>query len=153
MRLVMRLTGQLPRRDGELVMLKQNLPVAVVADPDPAYQQHIVQALSSSFRCLVTRTLRETYQVIQREHPALVTLELDQPDGDGLALIRLLQEDLQLRSILIACVTQRAAVKEKIMAFRAGADDYLVKPVTPVMNFYGRMLLLLRAGHIARSAR
>src|ERR1051326_5208407 len=134
-------------------MLKQNMPVAVIADPDPAYQQHIVQALSSSFRCLVTRTLGETYQVIQRERPVLVTLELDQPDGDGLALIRLLQEDLQLRSILIACVTRRAAVKEKILAFRAGADDYLVKPLTPVMNFYGRMLLLLRAGHIARSAR
>ncbi len=134
-------------------MLKQSLPLVVVADPDPAYQQHIVQALSSSFRCLVTRTLRETYLVIQRERPALVILELDQPDGDGLALIRWLQEDVQLRSILIACVTRRAGVKEKILAFRAGADDYLVKPLTPVMNFYGRMLLLLRAGLIARSTR
>jgi DNA-binding response OmpR family regulator len=134
-------------------MVKQSLPLVVVADPDPEYQQHIVQALSSSCRCLVTRTLRETYEVIQHERPALVTIELDQPDGDGLALIRLLQEDMQLRSILIACVTRRAAIKEKIQAFRAGADDYLVKPLTPMMNFYGRMLLLLRAGHFARAAR
>ncbi len=134
-------------------MLKQQLPLVVVADPDPTYQQYIVQTLSSSCRCLVTRTLRETYQVIQEERPALVTLELDQPDGDGLALIQYLQSDLQLRAILIACVTRRSTVREKIQAFRAGADDYLVKPLTPMMNFYGRMLLLLRAGHFARAAR
>ena len=134
-------------------MLKQNLPLVVVADPDPTYQQYIIQILSPSFRCLATRTLRETYQAIQRERPALLTLELDQPDGDGVTLIRLLQDDHELQSILIACVTRRAAVKEKIQAFRAGADDYLVKPLTPMMNFYGRMLLLLRAGHIARLAR
>lgn len=101
----------------------------------------------------MTKSLRETYQVIQQERPTLVTLELDQPDGDGLALVRFLQEDVQLRSILIACVTRRATVKEKIQAFRAGADDYLVKPLTPAMNFYGRMLLLVRAGHFARSVR
>jgi DNA-binding response OmpR family regulator len=133
--------------------LKQSLPVTIISDPDPTYQHHIVQALSSSFQCIVTKNLRETYQAIQQEHPTLVTLELDQPDGDGLALIRFLQEDVQLRSILIACVTRRATVKEKIQAFRAGADDYLVKPLTPAMNFYGRMLLLVRAGHFARSVR
>lgn len=134
-------------------MLKQSLPLAVVADPDPMYQQYLVQTLSSSFRCLVAKTLRETYQMIQQEHPALVTLELDQPDGDGVELIRMLQEDIQLRAILVACVTRRTAIKEKIQAFRAGADDYLVKPLTPAMNFYGRMLLLVRAGHFARSVR
>lgn len=133
--------------------MKQSLPVAIVSDPDPTYQHYLVQALSSSFQCIATKSLRETYQVIQQERPTLVTLELDQPDGDGLALIRFLQEDAQLRSILIACVTRRATVKEKIQAFRAGADDYLVKPLTPAMNFYGRMLLLVRAGHFARSVR
>ncbi len=127
--------------------------MVVVADPDPTYQHYLVQALSSSFQCIVTKNLRETYQVIQQERPTLVALELDQPDGDGLALIRFLQEDVQLRSILIACVTRRATIKEKIQAFRAGADDYLVKPLTPAMNFYGRMLLLVRAGHFARSVR
>jgi DNA-binding response OmpR family regulator len=55
--------------------------------------------------------------------------------------------------VLIACVTKRSTVKDKILAFQAGVDDYLVKPLTQAMNFYGRMLLLRRAGHIARMAR
>ncbi len=129
------------------------LPAVVVADPDPASQQQIVDLLKSSFRCIITGTLTETYQVIRRERPPMLILELNQPDGDGLKLIQALQADPALRQVLIACVTTRSTIKDKIAAFRVGADDYLVKPLAPSMNFYGRMLLLRRAGHIARTAR
>ena len=134
-------------------MSKVVLPAIVVADPDPASQQQMVELLKSSFRCIVTGTLTETYQVIRRERPPMLILELNQPDGDGLKLIQALQTDPALRQVLIACVTTRSTIKDKIAAFRVGADDYLVKPLTPSMNFYGRMLLLRRAGHIARTAR
>jgi DNA-binding response OmpR family regulator len=129
------------------------LPAVMVADPDPASQQQIVELLKPSFRCIVTHSLTETYQIIRRDPPPLLVLELDQPDGDGLKLIQALQSDPALRHILIACVTRRSSIQDKIAAFRVGADDYLVKPLTPSMNFYGRMLLLRRAGYIARSAR
>ena len=129
------------------------LPTVVVADPDPSMQQELVRLLQPGFRCVVTGSLRETWQAILRERPALLTLELEQPDGDGLALIQHLQADPYLCRVLIACVTHRRATMDKIRAFRAGADDYLVKPVTPAANLYGRMLLLRRAGHIARAAR
>lgn len=130
-----------------------NLPTVIVADPDPATQRQLVRLLEGSFRCVVTGSLRETMQAIQREYPPLLVLELDQPDGDGLAFIQYLQADPFLRQILIACVTERRTIKDKIQAFRVGADDYLIKPLTPAANFTGRMLLLRRAGHIARAAR
>src|SRR5262249_36616804 len=127
------------------------LSTAVVADPDSLYQKQIAALLQRDFRCLVAPSLQEAYQAIQREHPSLMILELNQPDGDGLALIEYLQADPLLRQVLIACVTERAAVKDKVRAFRAGADDYIVKPLTPATNFTGRMLLLRRLGHLARS--
>ena len=131
-------------------MMSTALPTVIVADPDPAYQRYLPSLLREGFRCIITGSLRETYQAILSERPILLVMELNQPDGDGLSLIRYLQADPVLKRILIACVTQRASLKDKVLAFRMGVDDYFVKPVsTP--TFYGQMLLLRRAGHMARS--
>jgi two-component system phosphate regulon response regulator PhoB len=143
----------LPKKvNGFCTMANSALSTVVVADPDPAYQRQIIALLQRDFRCLVANSLREAYQVIQHEQPGMVTLELNQPDGDGIALIEYLQADPMLRQVLIACVTTRSSVKDKVQAFRAGADDYIVKPLTPATNFTGRMLLLRRLGLLARTA-
>ncbi len=131
-------------------MSKYPLSPVVVIDPDPDYQRQIAYLLRESFQCIPASTLNEAFQLIVRYRPALVTLELDQPDGDAFAFIQYLQQDSTLRAILIACVTSRASIADKVRAFRAGADDYIVKPVSPKL-FYGQMLLLRRAGYIARN--
>jgi DNA-binding response OmpR family regulator len=131
-------------------MIKNPLSTIVVADPDPAYQREMVSLLQANFRCVVTGSLREAYYTILREHPTILILELDQPDGDGIAFIQHLQADIALQSILIACVTRRASVMDKVRAFRVGADDYIVKPLPPA-TFCGQMLLLRRTGHMARN--
>jgi two-component system OmpR family response regulator len=127
--------------------------MALVADPDLFYQQQLVKQLEPSFRCVVANSLRETIHILQYERPVLLVLDVDQPDGDGIVLIRQMQHHPDYYHVLIACVTRRSTMKDKILAFQAGVDDYLVKPLTQAMNFYGRMLLLRRAGHIARMAR
>ncbi len=131
-------------------MPKYPLSTVVVIDPDPNYQRQIAQLLQESFQCIPANSLSEAFQLIVRYRPNLVTLELDQPDGDAFAFIHYLQQESTLKSILIACVTRRASIADKVRAFRMGADDYIVKPVSPTL-FYGQMLLLRRAGYIARS--
>jgi putative two-component system response regulator len=126
------------------------ISTVVVIDPDPIYQRQIAYLLRESFQCIPANSLSEAFQLIMRYQPALVTLEIDQPDGDAFAFIQYLQQDRALKMILIACVTSRSAIAEKVRAFRAGADDYIVKPVSPAL-FYGQMLLLRRAGHLARN--
>lgn len=126
------------------------LSTVVVIDPDPIYQRQIAYLLRESFQCISANSLSEAFQLIMRYQPGLITLEVDQPDGDAFAFIQYLQQDKALKTILIACVTSRSAIAEKVRAFRAGADDYIVKPVSPTL-FYGQMLLLRRAGHLART--
>lgn len=129
------------------------VPTAIIADPDPVYRQEIAHLLQPGFRCFMTSTLEETYRAIWQIKPTLVSLELTFPDGNGLRLIQDLQTELALKHVLIACVTKHSSIKDKIQAFRAGADDYFVKPLTPAMNFFGRMLLLRQMGQAARLVR
>ncbi len=126
------------------------LPTVVVADPDPAWQHQIMILLQRDFQCHAASTLREAAHLIDRVRPVLLILELDQPDGDGFALIRHLQATPHLRQILVACVTTRSSLTDKVRAIRAGVDDYLVKPLDTA-TFAGRMLMLRRLGHLART--
>jgi DNA-binding response OmpR family regulator len=130
-------------------MVRNMLPTVVVADPDMFYQDRIVFTLQESFHCIRTNSLRETYQAILNERPSVVILELNQPNGVGLNLIEHLHADPTMKDILIACVTQRATIWDKLWALRAGVDDYIVKPLTE--TFYGQILLLKRAGLMARA--
>ncbi len=129
------------------------LPIVLIADPDPVYRQEIAHLLQPGFRCFMTTTLEETYRAIWQLRPTLVSLELSFPDGDGLTFIQKLQTEPTLTPVLIACVTSRSSIRDKVQAFRAGADDYFVKPLVPAMNFFGRMLLLRQMGQTARLAR
>jgi DNA-binding response OmpR family regulator len=135
------------------MMMNNPISTVVVVDPDPVYQRQIAFSLQQSFRCLPASSLHEAQQLIRRERPTMVILELDLPDGDGIGLIETLQADPVLKQVLIICLTRRRSVPDKIRAFRAGADDYLVKPLSSSTNLYGQMLLLRRAGHFARKVR
>jgi DNA-binding response OmpR family regulator len=81
--------------------------------------------------------------------PSLVVTELDLPDAWGVEMITLLHRAPQTRDILLMVVTRRSAIRDKIAAFQAGADDYLVKPVDPVVfalhiQLLGRLRRTLR---------
>ena len=64
----------------------------------------------------------------------LVTLDLNLPDGDGLALAQRMREDPALAPLdggpppRVLMVTARDAVGERVVGLDEGADDYLVKP-------------------------
>lgn len=126
-------------------------PLVVVADPDAQARMSLVAQLSPRFRCREASSLQETFQLLCTEPPALLLLERDHPDGDGLDLVRQLGEYPTLQRVLMVCVTSRASITDKIAAFHAGVDDYLVKPLWPGLNLSGRLFLLLQVGETARA--
>jgi DNA-binding response OmpR family regulator len=143
---------------GEFVM--GDIKCAVIADPYPNDQSRIASLLQQDFTCIPTGSLRETWrktgekvqQTSTRQQPILLILELNQPDGDGVELIRYMQADPLLRSVLVACVTYRSSIRDKLIALHAGADGYWVKPQLPP-NFAGMMSLLQQSGYMARATR
>jgi len=115
----------------------------LVSDPD-INQQHILNdCLQSRYSVITAQTLAMTKQLLTQYHPSILLLELDQTDGDGMALIKQIIADTSLRNTIIACVTKRSSVQMKVQAFQSGADDYIVKPINPTI-FASRLTLLLR---------
>jgi DNA-binding response OmpR family regulator len=120
-----------------------NAPVVLVADPDPAQQQVLSDCLRQRFRVVTASNLAETVQKLVVNRPRILLLEINQPDGNGIELIRQIRRDPGTHNTIIACVTSRNAIKDKVAGFQAGADDYIIKPVNPD-SFPWRLVLLIR---------
>jgi DNA-binding response OmpR family regulator len=62
------------------------------------------------------------------EAPALVVLDLNLPDGDGVELCRRIRKS---SDVPILMLTARDEDVDKIIGLEVGADDYLTKPFNP----------------------
>ena len=67
----------------------------------------------------------------QAHPPDVVVLDVMMPRMDGIETCRRFREDAALRLIPILMLTARGEERDEIEGLDAGADDYLIKPVSP----------------------
>jgi DNA-binding response OmpR family regulator len=122
------------------------LPIVLLLDPDAAHRALLRQILLPRFTVREAGTIADAITILMEQHPSLLLLEQDLPDGDSLAFIRRLQSEPAGGYPVVAFVTNRRSVRDKVAGFQAGADDYIVKPVD-IHTFLYRVVLLLRLRH------
>jgi DNA-binding response OmpR family regulator/GGDEF domain-containing protein len=60
--------------------------------------------------------------------PDLILLDIMMPKLDGISVVRMLKQDVSLRSIPVILVTAKADTRDVVEGLDAGGDDYLTKP-------------------------
>lgn len=108
------------------------------AEPHQAF----VQTLLPRFQLSEVSSLNELRTFLMKKSPDIILLDPDQPDGDGIQWVASAHQELQERQIKVVGVTNRSSVREKILAFRSGMDDYLIYPVN--LAILPQRLILLR---------
>lgn len=73
----------------------------------------------------------EAMQMIRRERPDLIVLDIMLPGQDGWTIARWLRSDAYLAKTPILMLTARIEDSDKIYGFELGTDDYLTKPFNP----------------------
>ena len=71
---------------------------------------------------------------IAAETPALIILDLNLPDMDGLEICRRVRKS---SDVPILMLTARDEDVDKIIGLEVGADDYLTKPFNPASSWRG----------------
>lgn len=75
---------------------------------------------------------REGLEVIGREKPDLVLLDLMMPDMDGWEVYQKMKADESTRAIPVIVVTAKAQSIDKVLGLHiAKVDDYITKPFGP----------------------
>ena len=85
----------------------------------------------------------EALDLIEREQPDLVLMDVMMPGRDGFETCRALKQNASTRLIPVVLVTSLRDSSDKVRGLEAGADDFLTKPVNST-ELRARVRSLLR---------
>jgi class 3 adenylate cyclase/CheY-like chemotaxis protein len=103
----------------------------LVVDDDPQILQVISLGLSGAgYGVLCAGSGEECLRIAAEELPEIILLDVQLPGIDGNATAALLSGDAKTRNIPIVMMTGLLADADRITALKAGAVDFLTKPVS-----------------------
>jgi DNA-binding response OmpR family regulator len=103
----------------------------LVVDPDQASATALLRSAPIIDLIAIVPSAAEALNTLQVTTPQLLVTELELADASGIELIRRVRQLNADRRLPLMVITSHAAVADKVAAFRAGADDFLIKPVDP----------------------
>ena len=110
--------------------------------------RRIQQVLTAAgYACTSYHQSRDLLAALRTEAFDLVLLDWHLPDIDGDDVVRWLRTHIGAR-IPVIFLTNRSAEDDLVEGLRAGADDYIVKPLRP-LELLARVAALLRRSQIA----
>src|SRR5436190_2834569 len=119
------------------------METVLVVDDEPTIRDVVVQYLRrDGYATLEAGDGNAAREILERQWPSLVVLDLMLPGTDGLALCRWIRERSQLPVIML---TARGEEADRIVGLELGADDYVTKPFSP-RELVARVRTVLRRG-------
>jgi DNA-binding response OmpR family regulator len=101
----------------------------LVVDDEPTIREIVVGYLErDGFKTLEAADGNRARELLEREAPDLVVLDLMLPESDGLELCRWIRSRSRVPVIML---TARGEESDRIVGLELGADDYVTKPFSP----------------------
>ncbi len=101
----------------------------LIVDDSPSVRRVVGNMLKQNgWEVQVARDGVEALEMISRETPACVLLDIEMPRMDGYELMATVRAQEQYRTLPLVILTSRAAAKHQQRAMQLGASAYVVKP-------------------------
>lgn len=105
--------------------------VLVVEDEEDILEIVAYSLERAGLRALKARNGSQAWEMILREKPDLVVLDLMLPQVDGKEICRRIRQNQATRDIPVIMLTALAEEVDRVVGFELGADDYVTKPFSP----------------------
>jgi two-component system, sensor histidine kinase and response regulator len=105
-------------------------PKVLVVDDQPVNVQLLKRALErEGISVLPAYTGQDALDLVQREAPDLILLDVMMPDMDGIEVCQRLQLDGRHKNIPVIFITARSSKEGRLAGLGVGAVDYITKPI------------------------
>jgi len=99
------------------------------------------QLEKNGYLVILAENGEEALQMVRKESPDLVILDLMMPKMDGFEVCKRIRENYQTTQIPIIMLTAKSDLPDRLKGLKDGANDYLIKP-------YSNEELLLRVQNV-----
>jgi UDP-3-O-[3-hydroxymyristoyl] N-acetylglucosamine deacetylase len=122
----------------------------LVVDDEERIRSSLRGILSDEgFRVLDTGRAPEVMDLIEREHPAIVLLDVWMPDIDGIELLRRIKSERP--AVAVIMISGHANIQSAVAATKLGAADFIQKPFS-VTGLLAAIARVLDGGHASAAA-
>ena len=105
----------------------------LLADDDAGLRRLIGTTLGTeNFDLLQAVDGEEALRIARQQRPELVLLDVNMPKLDGFEVCRHLKSEPETSGIKVVMLTARTADADRARGREAGADEYFIKPFSPV---------------------
>ena len=105
-------------------------PLILVVDDQPINVQLLKRKLErEGLRVTAAYNGLEALDLVKKQPPDLILLDVMMPDMDGIEVCQRLQADDNTRGIPVIFITARTTKESKIEGLGVGAVDYITKPI------------------------
>ncbi|MGE8361544.1 HD domain-containing phosphohydrolase [Pseudomonas sp.] len=111
--------------------LTDSRPLLLLVDDEPTNLQVLRHILQDHYRLLFAKEGARALEMVERERPDLILLDVMMPGMTGLDVCETLKANPALCAIPVIFVTALGDVDDEARGFEVGGVDYITKPVSP----------------------
>ncbi len=101
----------------------------LIVDEEETYRELLRNALSSFYTIIDTDNCSEGMHLASLNIPDLIVIDVETSGQQGVNLCEMLKDDEETRDIPVILITSLTNKEEIILGLKAGASDYIVKPM------------------------
>jgi two-component system, OmpR family, phosphate regulon response regulator PhoB len=107
--------------------------ILIVDDQAPVRELVSVTLEIGPYQILAAENGHQALETARAEMPDLILLDIQMPGSlDGLEVCRILKSDPETHDMFIIILTAKGQDWDRQAGYDAGADDYFVKPFSPL---------------------
>lgn len=109
----------------------------LVVDDEISIRKLLEFYLKKHFTVITKNNGKEAKDWIEQGNkPTVIVADLNMPEMDGYALMEYLRSDSEYDGIPLMILSANESSADRIRCFKAGADDYVIKPFNPEELYY-----------------
>ncbi len=105
----------------------------LIADDNENIREALTYLLEDEgYSLSIAKDGAETLTKVREEHPDILFLDIMMPEVNGYDVCRIIKNEPSLKNIYVIMLTAKGQVAEQERGRAVGADEYIVKPFSPM---------------------